>query len=237
LSGIDPTTDFAGRAREPLVDDNTVRRVEICMMKHTVPEVETKCATAILANTDWPFRFVAYDNRLNQPNTAKMWNKFVREATCPYVCIIDSDAFVPRLSPCWLTRMMSAFATTECDVMLAAANSCGNRQQKRSGPAADGTVERIDTPWSSFVFLFRKDLPTRYGAFDEDFLAYGPDTEFATRLKLAGGKAYACLDVWLHHVHGATHKLRPEREAERPFATALYREKKLALQNRMGESQ
>ena len=228
--------DFAARARAPLTDDKDTSRVEICMMKFTLPGVETKCAAAILENTDWPFRYVAYDNRLNPPNTAKVWNKFVAEATCPYVCIIDSDAYVPRLDPCWLTRMMQAFKQPGCDMVLAAANRCGNRTQKRTEPAPDGTVELIEEPWSSFVFLFRRGLLTRFGQFDEDFLAYGPDTEFATRLKLAGGKAYACLDVLLHHEHGATHNLRPEREAERPFARDLYRAKKAKMEAQWREA-
>ncbi len=231
--------DFAALAREPLTEDFETSRVEICMMKHTVPEVEAACAKAILQNTDWPFKFVAYDNRLNPPNTARMWNKFVAESTCPYICIIDSDAYVPRLDPCWLTRMMRAFGAPgdPPDVVLAAANRCGNRTQKRDGPAPPGTVEIINDPWSSFVMLFRRHMPDEYGPFDEDFLAYGPDTEFATRLKLAGGVAVACLDVFLHHVHGATHGLRPDREAERPFARDLYRAKKTALEAKWRQAQ
>lgn len=223
--------DFAALASQPLVDDAEVRRVEICMMKYTVPEVEIKCATAVIENTNWPFRYVAYDNRLNPANTAKMWNKFVRETTCPYVCIMDSDAYAPRLEPCWLTRMMRAF-NRSADVVLAAANNCGNRQQKRTEPAKDDTIELITNPWSSFVFLFRRDLLDRFGHFDEDFYAYGPDTEFAVRLKLRGGKALLCPDVLFHHVHAATHGRRSDREAERPFATALYRTKKASMEAR-----
>lgn len=221
--------DFAALARQPLTDDNKVRRVEICMMKYTVPPVETRCAAAILETTKWPFKYVAYDNRPNPANTAKMWNKFVREATCPYVCILDSDAYAPVLRPCWLTRMMRAI-DQGADVVLAAANSCGNVQQKRTEPAKPGTIELVTDPWSSFVFLFRRDLLKRFGPFDEDFYAYGPDTEFATRLKLRGGKALLCSDVLFHHVHAATHGKRPDREAERPFATALYRQKKAAME-------
>jgi len=223
--------DFAAMAREPLLDDGAIRRVEICMMKHTVPVVETRCATAVLEHTHWPFKYVALDNRMNPPNTARAWNKFVSEATCPYVCIMDSDVFVQPLEPCWLTRMMSTFDShPDCDVVLALANKCGSWQQKASGEEELGTVESVSEPWSSFVFLFRRDLTERFGPFDEDFLAYGPDTEFATRLKLLGGKAYVRRDVWVQHVHGATHGLRPDRAAERPFARDLYREKKAALQ-------
>lgn len=220
--------DFTALAHQPLVDDDEVRRVEICMMKYTVPEVEVECAAAILRNTDWPFRYVAYDNRLNPANTAKMWNKFVRETTCPYVCILDSDAYAPRLTPCWLTCMMQAF-DAGADVVLAAANNCGNRQQKRTVAAKDGVIETVTSPWSSFVFLFRKNLPEHFGPFDEEFYAYGPDTEFATRLKLWGGKALLCPDVLFYHVHAATHGKRSDRQAERPFARDLYRAKKAAM--------
>ncbi len=225
--------DFAALARQPLVDDGKVGRVEICVMKHTVPEVEVECAKRVIENTNWPFRLTFYDNRLNPPNTAKMWNKFVREARCPYVCIMDSDAFAPEIDPCWLTRMMDVFkAKSDCDVVLAMADRCGNLQQRGEGPGEG--IELITTPWSSFVFLFRWNLCQRFGIFDEDFLAYGPDTEFAVRLKLKGGKAYLRRDVWFKHVHGATHGKRPDREAERPFARDLFRAKKKALEEKYG---
>jgi len=202
------------------------------MMKHIVPDVEVRCAEAILRYTNWPFRYVAYDNRGNPANTAKMWNKFVREATCPYVCILDSDAFAPALDPCWLTRMMQVFyRRPDADVVLAAADRCGNAQQKRDGPALAQTIEEVRDPWSSFVFLFRRDLTKRFGPFDEDFYAYGPDTEFAVRLRMWGGKAYLSSDVWFQHLHGATHGLRPDREAERPFARDLFRAKKRKLED------
>jgi hypothetical protein len=227
--------DFAALARRPLVDDDEVRRVEICMMKFTVPEVETECAKRVIENTDWPFRLTVYDNRLNPPNTSKMWNKFAREARCPYVCIMDSDAFAPKLNPCWLTRMMGAL-DGGADVALAAADNCGNRQQKRTKPAADGTIEPVADRWRAFVMLFRRDLPQRFGPFDEDFYAYGPDTEFAVRLKLKGGKAHLCSDVLFQHVHAATHGRRPDREAERPFARNLFRAKKKALEESLAGS-
>jgi len=226
--------DFAALARQPLRSDDKVGRVEICMMKHTVPDVEVRCAEAILRHTDWPFRYVAYDNRLNPANTAKMWNKFVREATCPYVCIIDSDAFAPKLDPCWLTRMICALRYTKADVILAAADRCANAQQKRSAPAQEGTIEEVLHPWSSFVFLFRRDLTERFGPFDEDFYAYGPDTEFAVRLRARDGQAHVCSDVWFQHLHGATHRLRPERDQERIFARDLFRAKKRALESETG---
>jgi len=127
--------------------------------------------------------------------------------------------------------MICALRYTKADVVLAAADRCGNAQQKRDGPALAGTIEEVRDPWSSFVFLFRRDLTERFGSFDEDFYAYGPDTEFAVRLKIRGGKAYLCSDIWFQHLHGATHGLRPDREAERPFARDLFRAKKRVLEN------
>ena len=45
---------------------------------------------------------------------------------------IDSDAFAPRLTPCWLTRMMSAFRQfPDCQVVVPVSNRVGGEFQQR----------------------------------------------------------------------------------------------------------
>src|SRR6185369_2548169 len=100
---------IAERAQKPLEDDSAIKRVEIVILKYKeAPEVIDKAVHNIIHYTKWPFTLKIYDNRPNSPNMSKVWNRLAKESTCDYVCIMDSDAFVPNLTPCWLTRMMES---------------------------------------------------------------------------------------------------------------------------------
>lgn len=217
--------NLAELSRIPMRDEVEIRMVEIIMLKWKRPGIEAKCVEKIIANTEWPFKLLVYDNRVNTPNTARIWNKLVRQATCNYVCLIDSDAFVPHNEPCWLTRMMETFDIPDCRLVLPLTDHCSTAAQKVPVERYSSAV-RHHGEWSGFCFLFKKSLLEEVGPFDEEFVGYGQDSEFSLRLERKGGGAYIRRDVFVEHLHGASFKVDPEyANADRQYAQRLFLEK------------
>lgn len=218
-------------AAVPMTDDRETRRVEIIMLKFKEPpEIMTKSVMRIIHNTDWPFKFTIFDNRLNSANTSRIWNKLVRESTCDYVLIIDSDAFIPgdKLKPCWLTRMMESIEQT--GVVVPVGTNIGCIQQCRFQPADYGTAVSTEInkrEWSGFCFLFKKEILKKTGMFDERFYIYGQDGEFAFRTNKIIGGAVQRNDVFIKHMSGYSFKKEEEagnidRRADKIYARQLY---------------
>jgi GT2 family glycosyltransferase len=195
------------------------------MLKWRRPDVEVKCAQLIIENTEWPFKLNIYDNRHNTANTARIWNKLIKDSTCDYICIIDSDAFVPKVEPCWLTRMMETLQCPNGRLVVPLTDNCSTPEQKTQ-LCPYRTIERFTGIWSGFCFLFHKSLIARVGPFDEDFVGYGQDSEFAARMERKCGGAYIRKDVFVQHIHGASFKVKQEAaDADREYARALFVEK------------
>lgn len=217
--------NLADVAKIPMRSEAEMRMVEIIVLKWRRPDIETKCAELIIANTSWPFKLVVYDNRPNTANTARIWNKLIRDATSDYICMIDSDAFVPACEPCWLTRMMSTFERPDCRLVVPMTDRCSTPQQ-RGQAESYGAVSRHDREWSGFCFLMRKSLLHEIGQFDEDFVGYGQDSEFSIRLARNGGGTYIRRDVFVQHLHGASFLTNQEyAAADRAYAQRLFMEK------------
>lgn len=217
--------NLANLARIPMREEKDMRMVEIIVLKWKRPEVEAKCLQRIVENTEWPFKLTVYDNRLNTPNTARIWNKLIRESTCPYVCLIDSDAFVPKLEPCWLTRMMETFNLLDCHLVLPLTDNCSTPAQKVPVETYPSAI-RHRGDWSGFCFLFYKTLLSIVGPFDEEFVGYGQDSEFSIRMERKCGGAYIRRDVFVEHLHGASFKTDPAyAAADREYAQRLFLEK------------
>lgn len=221
--------DLAQLAAVPMREESDLRTVEIIVLKWRCPDVETKCVERIIRYTEWPFKLVVYDNRPNTPNTSRIWNRLIRAATCDYVCVIDSDAFVSRSSPCWLTRMMESFDQPDCRLVVPLTNRCASPQQRDDGPDPYPSSVRDDRVWAGFCFLARRSLFYEYeiGPFDEEFVGYGQDSEFAVRLARAGGGTYIRRDVWVEHLHGASFRAAAaagthDDTADRAYAQRLY---------------
>jgi len=224
-------TDLSSLSKIPMVSESDIDMVEIILLKWKVPNIESESVSKIIHHTSWPFKLVVYDNRWNTPNAARIWNKLIRQATCEYICLLDSDAFVPSgPEPCWLTRMMETFSHhPDCKLVIPVTNRCSSPQQKVPVEAYP-SVERNDEVWSGFCFLFRRTLMDEVGWFDEDFVGYGQDSEFSIRLARAGGGTYVRKDVFVEHVHGAsfgeaTRTGQYDAQADRAYAQALYLQK------------
>lgn len=218
---------LAALAAVPMRDERELRMVEIVVLKWRLPGVEVRCAEQIIRNTDWPFKLVLYDNRPNTPNTSRIWNKLIRAATCDFVLVVDSDVFVPRLEPCWLTRMVETFNAPDCRLVVPLTNRCASPHQRADGPEPYPAAVADNRVWAGFCFLMRRSLLDEVGPFDEDFVGYGQDSEFAVRLARLGGGAYVRRDVWVEHLHGSSFKAAAasgehDAAADRAYAQELY---------------
>jgi predicted glycosyltransferase involved in capsule biosynthesis len=206
-------------ASVPMKTEQETRRVEIIMLKFKEPpEVIDRAVSKIIHNTSWPFKLVIYDNRPNTANTSRIWNKLVRESTCDYVMLIDSDAFVPKLEPCWLTRMMESI--DETGLVIPVSNAPGGQNQQQD-PKPYPSKELNRGIWSGYCFLFKKSFYEKVGPFDEHFYIYGQDSEWAHR---AGG-AVMRTDTQVEHIGGASFSSDPVREEDKIYARTLFKVK------------
>lgn len=213
--------DIKKLAEIPMTDDKTTRRVEIIMLKFKEEKnVIDDAISRIIHNTNWPFKLTIFDNRLNTANTSRAWNKLVKESTCDYVMLIDSDAFIPEgLSPCWLTRMMESI--DETGLVIPVSNQSGGQSQKVGAPEEYPSFIRNKGIWSGYCFLFKKSLYEKLGDFDERFYLYGQDSEWAHRSKSIGG-AVMRKDVLVKHLGGYSMEKNDARDADKVYARALF---------------
>lgn len=209
-----------------------LRRVEIIILTYNVPDMEGEAVRRIVANTDWPYKIVLFDNRPGTKNMSKVWNQLIRESTCDYLIIMDSDVLVPRLSPCWLTRLMSTFDDhTNCAVVTPKVTRTSATAQ-RATQAVDSPAERLSTEFAGMCTLYRKDIFGEVGYFDEDFLLYGSDSEWAERLLRSPHGAYVRPDVVVDHIAhystkraNATESTSYDYAYEREYAGELLKKK------------
>lgn len=217
---IDELKQIKELASKPLTNDIDTRRVEIIMLKFKeAPEVIDKAIHNIIHNTEHPFKLTIFDNRLNSANTSKIWNKLVSETTCDYILLIDSDAFVPKCSPCWLSRMMESIDETGLVVPV---SSCGGGyRQHVLKPQTYPSFKMNNDIWSGFCFLFKKELYEKVGKFDERFYIYGQDSEWAFRNKKDG--AVMRTDTLVEHLGSYSFNSDPIRENDKLYARELFK--------------
>lgn len=182
------------------------------------PEIIDEAVTRIIHNTNWPFKLTIFDNRLNSANTSRIWNKLIKESTCDYVVIIDSDAYVPKVEPCWLTRMMESI--DETGIVIPVSDTRGGAQQYVAGPESYPSTARNNNIWSGYCFLVYKGVFEKFGFFDERFYIYGQDSEWACRTRNPG--AVMRKDTLVRHIGGASFKSNPLRDADKMYARALF---------------
>jgi cellulose synthase/poly-beta-1,6-N-acetylglucosamine synthase-like glycosyltransferase len=190
MSKYQPIIDLV---KQPLVNEKDTKMVEIVMLKFRDPEVEKRCVSQIIQNTDHPFKLTVYDNRVNGKNISKIWNKLIKESTCDYICILDSDAFVPKG---WLTKMMDSMNRTDVVVPLITETTCN--QQKASEPGEG--EEPLNEIFAAQCVLYRKSVFDRMGYFNEDYLLYGQDSEWGYKLLFSEQRAILRKDVLVEHL-------------------------------------
>lgn len=215
-------------ARLPMKTESEMKMVEIIMLKFHDQEAASKAAVDVILHSDWPFKLTVYDNEANSPNISKIWNKLIRESTCDYVLIMDSDVFV---SPGWLSKMMRTFEEhPDCYLVLPSMRNTSGPQQIRER-AEDGT-EILDTIFAAQCVLYKKEL-FEHREFDEDFLLYGQDSLFGYRFLKSRILGIVRRDVFLDHIgsYSIDHNfgegnIGVDKSLEREYARELFNYKK-----------
>jgi len=218
--------EIVKQVRQSLPTEKETKRVEIIMLKYKDPEVEKKCVSKIIENTDYPFKLTVYDNRPGTKNISKIWNKLIKESTCDYVCILDSDAFVPKG---WLTEMMKCFKKDNCYVAVPRVNNTSCPQQ-HFDHAEDKDPEVLEHILAAQIVLYKKEVFEKVGYFDEEFLLYGQDSEWSDRLLKSSCKGYVVPRVLVDHVGSYSIKKTTKEGTydpgvEREYAGILFRRK------------
>lgn len=226
--------ELIGQINLPIPSDRDVKRVEIIILKYKSPEMEAKCVQHLIENTQWPFKINLFDNRPGTKNMSKILNKLFRETTCDYFVVMDSDCFVPKLEPCWLTRCMETFEKyPDCYVVSPAITRIGCPQQRASAPR-NSKPEKFIEVFANPCSLHRKDVFEKVGYYDENFLIYGSDVEWSYRLlHTPGCSAYLRPDVLVDHIyHGSVAKAGKEevkfskiKSVEKEYANELFEQK------------
>lgn len=191
---------FIDQINAPLKDDNAIQRVEICVLKYNRPDCEKECVERIIEHTTHPYKLTFFDNRPNSGNMSKVWNKLIREATCEYVLIMDSDAFVQNEE--WLQDMVRAFNHPKCCFSFPIIGKSGGPAVQQS-ELSEYRYEpvKINGHASGFCFLTKRSIVERYGWFDEDYYIFGQDSDMFERVMLAGDELYLCRRALVHHGH------------------------------------
>jgi len=211
--------DLMFQIERPLPTDHELKRVEILVLNYKAPEIEAECAKRLIQHTNWPYKLNLFDNRIGSKNMSKIWNRAVRESTCDYIVIMDSDVYVPKLSPCWLTRMMETFDKhSDCYLVSPMVTRTSGFQQQADKPR-DRPPEKMTEEFGGMCLLFKKEVFNKVGWFDEKYLLFGTDTEWSIRLIRSKDSAgYLRPDVVVDHVwHASTAKAAVDERAEYNF--------------------
>jgi len=188
-----------------LRDDSEIKRVEIIILTCNRQEVENECIRRILDNTFHPYKLVVYDNRPDSPawhgtHISKVWNKLIKQSTCDYICLMNSDILV---GVNWLEPMLDVFKRYEnvgVVVPLLGESAPNYIQQK----AKQDLPYEVNEQVSGSCFLFKKELIDKIGDFNNRFYFYGQETEWFQRVIKAGYKVYLQPVVTMEHLKRIT---------------------------------
>lgn len=214
--------DHINLVEKPLLSNRESKRVDIIVLKYKLPEAEVKCMECLIRNTDWPHRVTWYDSRDQTANFSKLWNRLVRESTCEFILIMDSDAYVPEG---WLSKMMECFepgyrcrkAVDSEELVRAApvgvvapATNQGGASTIQGYDWGGKTPFLTDEQMSGFFFLFRKAVVEDIGYFDERFYLHGQDSEWMDRVIESDWNVVIRTDVLVRHDVSASIKKATE---------------------------
>ena len=192
--------------KRKLPTDEKLQRVEIFVMKWQLPDIEKKCLNQIIENTEYPYKLVVYDTRkisidkqgyLCGINTSKIWNTFIKESTCDYLCIMDSDAFT---EPGWLTEIMKVFKKYPDAGVVAPISENGGVTPEQEIHRNETSIFKAPSHVSGYCFVFRKDIIADIGYFDEDFYYFGQDSDWCERIQESNKwNIYICPSAVVNH--------------------------------------
>lgn len=189
-------------------NDSDLKRVDICLMKWHLPEMELDCIRQIIENTDHPYNLRVFDTRALSEfqgeaagiNTSKIWNRFLRESTCDYVCIMDTDAFVTKG---WLKEIMKVFEKHKDAGLVGPVSSVLGVPEIQIKTRLNAPPFAIDGHLSGYCFVLKREMLKDIGYYDEDYYYYGQDSDYAERiLESNKWKMYICPEATVDHGRG-----------------------------------
>ena len=227
--------DVIKNVKIPLSNDDNAHRVEIIILKYKNYTIASECLRRLITYTQHPYKLTIYDNRLNKCNTAKIWNKLIKETTCPYVLIMDSDAFVTKEG--WLTEMMRTFevcpAKAGIVVPVAGSGHGVTTVQAQDWKQGMETLIKLDGHISGYCFLMPKALFKDIGYFDERFFVFGQDSDFVERVIESDWDIWLNPKVLVEHFNGGSNETKKADEnnefswtVDSRYAQVLYEELK-----------
>ena len=189
--------------RQNLLTDMALRRVEIFVLHHSIPENTERCVSSILKYTDWPFKLTILDTSYYQRGLlAKIYNKLLEESTCEYVAFVCSDA---EFENPWLEKL---FKDLISDVHVMCVTPLIIPSVNRSSDLSPytGIYNISPNELSMSVSLFPKHLILDSNGFDERYYLYGHDSALLNKLNHKGAKFLIDTSVTVRHKVGSTTK-------------------------------
>jgi GT2 family glycosyltransferase len=153
-------------------------------------------------------------------------NEGIKVARGDYICLLNNDAIVDKN---WLGELISA-AELAPDIGMCASKILNyyNREEfdtlghliypdglNRGRGKFEKDINQYDKMEEAFfpsgaAALYRKDMLNEIGLFDEDFFAYGDDTDIGLRARLAGWKCvYVPSAIAYHKSSASSHPYSP----------------------------
>lgn len=205
-----------------------------------------RCLDSVCAKTDIPSRLILVDNgsetetavflesiqsagwirevRLLRNATnegyARGVNKGLREATAPWVCLLNNDTIVGDR---WLSEMVDVMESEpRLGLLNPASNVFGmtpvNSRVVGGVPVNEGKGGNAQqwveaTGCVGFCLLMRRAVLERVGVLDERFgIGYFEDTDYSVRARAAGYDCGISLRAYVFHVGGASFQLVADRD-------------------------
>ena len=187
-------------------------RVEIIILKYKIPEFEKRCVGYIIDNTDLntPYQINLYDTRKIPCHFSRIWNGLIKQSSCEYIVIMDSDAFIHTKN--WLELMFQAYESLPNTSIGVSGLDNGGTLEQRERKNQGAVKVYSGTPVIGF---YKRDIFEKVGYFNEDprFAVFGQDTEWVWRANHLGYPSVLQTNVIAEHVcNASTRKASDEGE-------------------------
>ena len=170
--------EFRKELAKPMVSDE--KRVEIIiLMTDQDRDITEECLGFILEKVKYPIKITLYDNTLNTMNTAKIWNKLIKQSTCGYVMLLDNDAFAQNDFVTEMVEAIERHPNAAAVGPVAGDKAVTTVQEMQS---ADLSEIEHEGHLSGYCMLFRKSIFDEYRYFDENFMFYGQESDWIEQI-------------------------------------------------------
>ncbi|MBI3318194.1 MAG: glycosyltransferase family 2 protein [Candidatus Omnitrophica bacterium] len=231
------------------------RLVDIVIPVWNQPERTSRCLRLILQSTREPVRLILIDNGSDPPTRealeefratspvpvrlirndvnlgfVKGVNQGIREATAPWICLLNNDTIV---APGWLTELIRvAEENPAIGLLNPTSNSLGFDLGSQSAESYAQGLKGFSGSWSElstalgFCLFSRRSLYDEIGPLDESFgMGYFEDDDLSRRVRKAGYRCARARAAYVFHEEKASFRHLPGTEKAFQENRARYEEK------------